>query len=49
MNKRRLLSRCAAVLAAVLLVATRGVKALKKLHPVVFIAASAVIGILFSF
>ena len=39
----------AVVLAAVLLVATRGVKALKKLHPVVFIAASAVIGILFSF
>ena len=39
----------AVALAAVLLVATRGVKALKKLHPVVFIAASAVIGILFSF
>ena len=39
----------AVALAAVLLVATRGVKALKKLHPIVFIAASAVIGILFSF
>ena len=36
-------------LAAVLLVATRGVKPLKKLHPIVFIAASAMIGILFSF
>jgi chromate transporter len=39
----------AVLLAAVLLAATRGVKPLKKLHPVVFIAASAVIGILFSF
>lgn len=37
------------LLAAVLLIATRGIKALKKLHPVVFIAASAVIGILFAF
>ena len=39
----------AIALAVVLLIATRGVKPLKKLHPVVFIAASAVIGILFSF
>ena len=39
----------AIALAAVLLIATRGVKPLKKLHPIVFIAASAVIGILFSF
>lgn len=39
----------AAALAAVLLVATRRIKPLKKLHPIVFIAASAVIGILFSF
>ena len=39
----------AIILAAVLLIATRGIKPLKKLHPVVFIIASAVIGILFSF
>ena len=39
----------ALILAAVLLFLTRGVKQLKKLHPVVFIAASAVIGIVFSF
>ena len=39
----------AIILAALLLVLTRGVKPLKKLHPVVFIAASAVIGIVFSF
>ena len=39
----------AVLLAAVLLVATRGIPTLKKLHPVVFILASAVIGILFAF
>ena len=39
----------AVVLAAVLLVATRGVKPLKKMHPIVFIAVSAAVGILFSF
>ena len=39
----------AVVLAVILLVATRGIRPLKKLHPIVFIAASAVIGILFSF
>lgn len=39
----------ALILAAVLLILTRGVKQLKKLHPVVFILASAVIGIVFSF
>ena len=39
----------AMLLAAVLLIATRGIKPLKKLHPVVFILASALIGILFSF
>lgn len=39
----------ALILAAVLLFLTRGVKQLKKLHPVVFIAASAAVGILFSF
>ena len=39
----------AVALAAVLLVATRGIKPLKKLHPIVFIAFSAVVGILFSF
>lgn len=36
-------------LAALLLVATRYVKSLKKLHPVVFILFSAVVGILFRF
>ena len=39
----------AVLLGAVLLVLTRGVKPLQKLHPVVFIAASAVVGILFAF
>ena len=39
----------ALILAAVLLVATRCIKKLKGLHPIVFILASAVIGILFSF
>lgn len=37
------------LLAAVLLVLTRFVKPLKKLHPVVFIALSAAVGILFAF
>ena len=39
----------ALILAAVLLFLTRGFKPLKKLHPVVFIAASALIGVVFSF
>ena len=39
----------ALVLAAGLLVLTRAVKATKKLHPVVFILASAAAGVLFSF
>ena len=39
----------AVVLAAVLLIATRGVKPLKKMHPILFIAVSAAVGILFSF
>lgn len=39
----------ALILAAVLLVATRYIKKLKGLHPIVFILASAVIGIAFSF
>ena len=39
----------AVVLAAGLLVAMRGVKPLKKMHPIVFIAVSAAVGILFSF
>lgn len=39
----------ALILAAVLLILTRGVKQLKKLHPVIFILASAVVGIVFSF
>ena len=37
------------ILAAVLLVLTRGVKKLKKLHPILFIAFSALVGILFAF
>ena len=39
----------AAALAAVLLVLTRWVKPTKKLHPIVFILASAVIGVIFEF
>ena len=39
----------ALILGALLLVLTRWVKALKKLHPIVFIAASAVIGVVFAF
>lgn len=39
----------AAVLAVVLLVLTRWVKPTKKLHPIVFILASAVIGVIFKF
>ena len=39
----------AVVLAAVLLVLTRAVKATRKLHPVVFILASAAVGVIFSF
>ena len=39
----------ALILAAVLLIATRYIQKLKGLHPIVFILASAVIGIVFSF
>ena len=39
----------AIALAAVLLLFTRGVKRVKKLHPIVFILASAVVGAVFSF
>ena len=39
----------AILLAAALLVLTRGMKQVKKLHPIFFILASAVIGILFKF
>ena len=39
----------ALILAAVLLVLTRAVKATKKFHPIVFILGSAVVGVLFSF
>lgn len=39
----------AILLTVVLLVLTRGVKAMKKLHPICFILASALIGILFQF
>ena len=44
-----LISWKAVILAAVLLVLTRWFKPTKKLHPVVFIAASAVVGIIFAF
>ena len=36
-------------LVAALLVLTRFIKATKKLHPVIFILASAAVGVLFSF
>ena len=39
----------AILLAAVLLVLTRWVKPTKKLHPILFILASAVVGVVFSF
>lgn len=39
----------AALLAAALLVVTRAVKQTKKLHPIFFILASAVVGVVFSF
>ncbi len=39
----------AVVLAAALLVLTRWVKPTKKLHPIVFILASAVVGVIFQF
>jgi chromate transporter len=39
----------AIALAAVLLVCTRYVPKLKGLHPIVFILASAVVGVVFSF
>ena len=39
----------AVVLAAILLVLTRFIKPTKKLHPIVFIALSAVVGIVFRF
>ncbi len=44
-----LISWKAVILAAVLLVLTRWFKPTKKLHPVIFIAASAVVGIIFAF
>ena len=44
-----LLNLKAIALAAVLLVCTRYVKKLKGLHPIVFILASAVVGIVFAF
>ena len=44
-----LLNWKALILGALLLFLTRGVKSLKKLHPIVFIAASAAVGIVFAF
>ena len=44
-----LLNVKALILAAVLLVLTRAVKATKKLHPIVFILGSALAGVVFSF
>ena len=46
---RTLFNVKALLLAALLLIATRCWKAAKKLHPIVFILASAVVGIAFSF
>ncbi len=48
-NFGNLLNWKAVLLGAVLLILTRKVKPLKKLHPVVFIAASAVVGVVFRF
>ena len=48
-NLLDLISVKAVILAAVLWVLTNLVKPTRKLHPVVFIAASAVVGIVFSF
>ena len=48
-NLLDLISVKAVILAAVLWVLTNLVKPTKKLHPVVFVAASAVVGIVFSF
>lgn len=48
-NLLDLISVKAVILAAVLWVLTNLVKPTKRLHPVVFIAASAVVGIVFSF
>jgi chromate transporter len=45
----RLLRWKEVILAAVLLILTRVVKPLKKLHPIVFIALSALVGILLAF
>ena len=44
-----LFSGKAVALAALLLLFTRGVKQTKKLHPIVFILASAAVGVVFSF
>ncbi len=45
-----MLKRCLALLlAALLLVLTRWINQTKKLHPIVFILGSAVIGVLFKF
>lgn len=48
-NLAGILNYKAVILAAVLLVLTRWIGPTKKLHPVIFIAFSAVIGIVFSF
>ena len=45
----RVLGTAALALAAVLLVLTRWCKPTKGLHPIVFILASAIIGVVFSF
>ena len=47
--KRNLLCIVALALAAVLLVLTNWVKPTKNLHPIVFIALSAVVGVVFHF
>ena len=47
--RKEIIKNIAIVFLAVLLVLTRWVKPTKKLHPIVYIAASAVVGIVFSF
>ena len=44
-----LAAACALALAAVILVLTRWMPVTKKLHPIVFIGAAAVVGVVFRF
>ena len=49
MNRQQKIRLAAVLLAAVLLALTNWVKPTKNLHPIVFIAASAVVGVVFRF